>query len=131
MHENRIPQYVNHMLEKCPYLRKKGFTYPDQSADRLFQAYYRHMLIRSCTKCDLAEQIDRRPKNQPSIDPIIYYRVIATSSSLAKHALTREEIKQSHIAICLELGATGSTNNFPHIVIRRISDYADSHKNDE
>ena len=131
MHENRIPQYINQMLEKYPYMRRKGFAYPGQSADQLFQADYRHVPGRSCAKCDLAERIDRRPENRSDIDPVIHYGVIATGSSVVKHAPTREEIRQRHRAICLEMEAAGLMNNFPCVVIRGISDYADSHKNDQ
>src|SRR5580692_6185251 len=45
--------------------------------------------------------------------------------------LQLEEIYQKHRAICLEMEAAGLMNNFPCVVIRGISDYADSHKNDQ
>jgi nucleoside phosphorylase len=131
MRENRIPQYINKMLEKYPYMRKKGFTYPGQSADQLFRAAYRHASGRSCAKCDPAERIDREPENRPDSDAVIHYGVIATGSAVVKHAPTREEITQKHRAICLEMEAAGLMNHFPCVVIRGISDYADSHKNDQ
>lgn len=112
-------------------MRKRGFTYPGQSADQLFRADYRHISGRSCTKCDPAERIDRHPKNRPDTDPVIHYGVIATGSEVVKYAPTRDEIRQKHRAICLEMEAAGLMNNFPCVVIRGISDYADSHKNDQ
>jgi nucleoside phosphorylase len=129
--ENRISQYVNQMLEKYPYMRKKGFAHPGQSADRLFRADYRHVSGRSCAKCDPTERIDRYPENRPDTDPAIHYGVIATGSAVVKHTLTRDEIGQKHRAICLEMEAAGLMNNFPCVVIRGISDNADSHKNDQ
>ena len=131
MRENRIPQYINQMLKEYPYMRKRGFTHPGQSADQLFRADYRHISGRSCTKCDPAERIDRHPKNRPDTDPVIHYGVIATGSEVVKYAPTRDEIRQKHRAICLEMEAAGLMNNFPRVVIRGISDYADSHKNDQ
>jgi hypothetical protein len=57
--ENRIPRYVKQMLEKYPYMRKKGFAYPGQLADQLFRADYGHVSGKSCANCDLVERIDR------------------------------------------------------------------------
>lgn len=57
-----------------------------------------------------------------------HYGTIGTGDSFIKHAPNREELKQKHGAICLE--AYGLMNNYPCIVIRDISDYADSHRND-
>ena len=131
MRENRIPQYMNQMLKEYPYMKKRGFTHPGQSADQPFRADYHHISGRSCTKCDPAERIDRHPKNRPDTDPVIHYGVIATGSEVVKYAPTRDEIRQKHRAICLEMEAAGLMNNFPCVVIRGISDYADSHKNDQ
>jgi nucleoside phosphorylase len=129
--ENRIPLYIGQMLEKYPYIRKKGFVNPGQRADQLFRPDYRHMSRRTCTKCDPAERIDREPENRPDSDPVIYYGVITTRSAVVKHALIREEIRQKHRAIYLEMKAAGLINNFPYVIIRGISDYTDSHKNDQ
>jgi nucleoside phosphorylase len=127
---NRIPQYIDLMLEKYPHMRKKGFTHPGQSTDQLFRADYRHVSGRPCAKCDPAERIVRYPENRPDTDPAIHYGVIATGSAVVKHAPTRNEIRQTHRTICLEMEAAGLMNNFPCVVIR-ISDYADSYKNDQ
>lgn len=129
--ENKIPQYINKMLEKFPFMRKKGYTRPDQSTDKLFQANYRHVSGRSCAKCDPTKQSLRCPEKRPDDDPVIHYGVIATGSSVVKQAPAREEIKQKHRAICLEMEAAGLMNSFSCVVIRGISDYADSHKNDQ
>jgi len=129
--ENRIPQYISQMLKKYPFMRKKGFIYPGQSADQLFPSDYPHVSGRSCTKCDPAKRIDRYPDNRADGEPVIHYGIIATGSAVVKHAPTRDEIRQKYRAICLEMEAAGLMNNFPCVVIRGISDYADSHKNDQ
>ncbi|GAB1195574.1 hypothetical protein APSETT444_004835 [Aspergillus pseudonomiae] len=79
--------------------------------------------------CDPAQQIHREDRLDTS--PEIHYGIVATGSAVVKHAPTREQIKQRHGAICLEMEAAGLINNFPCIVIRGISNYADSHKNDQ
>ncbi|KAL1962579.1 hypothetical protein VTN77DRAFT_9372 [Rasamsonia byssochlamydoides] len=127
--ENRILQYIDQMLEKYPYMRKKGFAHPGIAADHLFRPEYRHVSGRSCAQCDLAQRIIRVPEKRPDTNPVVHYGVIATSSVVVKHAPTREAIRQKHRAICLEMEAAGLMNNFPCVVIRGISDYADSHKN--
>jgi nucleoside phosphorylase len=119
------------MLEKFPFMGKKGYTHPGRSTDKLFQADYRHVSGRSCAKCDPTKQSHRYPENRPDDNPVIHYGVIATGSAVVKQAPTREEIRQKHRAICLEMEAAGLMNSFPCVVIRGISDYADSHKNDQ
>ncbi|KAB8211945.1 nucleoside phosphorylase domain-containing protein [Aspergillus parasiticus] len=127
--ENKICQYINSMLDKYPYMRKKGFAYPGSSYDQLFEETYRHAGGRSCAACDPTQQIHREGRFDTS--PEIHYGIVATGSAVVKHAPTRAQIKQRHGAICLEMEAAGLINNFPCIVIRGISDYADSHKNDQ
>jgi nucleoside phosphorylase len=129
--ENRIPQYISQMLDKYPFMRKKGFIYPGQSADQLFLSDYPHVSGRSCTKCDPAKRMDRYPDIRDDSDPVIHYGIIATGSAVVKYAPTRDEIRQKHRAICLEMEASGLMNSFPCVVIRGISYYADSHKNDQ
>jgi len=41
----------------------------------------------------------------------------------------RDTLRRQYDAICVEMEAAGLMNNFPCLVIRGISDYADSHKN--
>ncbi|GMG37995.1 unnamed protein product [Aspergillus oryzae] len=127
--ENKICQYINSMLDKYPYMRKKGFAYPGSSYDQLFWDNYRHTGGRSCAGCDPAQRIHREDRFDTS--PEIHYGIVATGSAVVKHAPTRAQIKQRHGAICLEMEAAGLINNFPCIVIRGISDYANSHKNDQ
>ncbi|TKA81417.1 hypothetical protein B0A49_00656 [Cryomyces minteri] len=131
MRENRIPQYLEAMLEKYPRLKNKGFLCPGQPKDLLFHADYQHQGGKSCETCDREKVTRREPEVRLDTNPVIHYGIVATGSSVVKHAPTREEIRQRHKAICLEMEAAGLMNNFPCLVIRGISDYADSHKNDQ
>ena len=47
-------------------------------------------------------------------------------------SITRDQIKKEYgnSILCFEMEASGLMNNFPCLVIRGVSDYADSHKND-
>lgn len=126
--ENHISQYIDTMLLKYPFMRKSGYRRPTQDTDRLFEVDYKHSAGRTCDKCDPSKEVSREPRYDEY--PVIHYGTIATGDSVIKHAPTREELKQRHNAICLEMEASGLMNNFPCLVIRGISHYADSHKND-
>ncbi|KAF7178085.1 hypothetical protein CNMCM7691_006743 [Aspergillus felis] len=128
MQKNRIAYYIEQMLERFPLMRSKGFSHPGHSADRLFQPSYLHAAGKSCVKCDSSAEISREPRLDDS--PVIHYGTIASGDMVIKDALKRDLIRDRHGAICLEMEAAGLMNNFPCIVIRGISDYADSHKND-
>ena len=65
-------------------------------------------------------------------EPVVFYGLIASGNRVMKDAIERDEIsKSSGGAICFEMEAAGLMNDFRCIVIRGISDYSDSHKNDE
>jgi nucleoside phosphorylase len=126
--EKDISRYIDTMLQKYPVMRKTGYRRPAQDTDRLFEVHYQHSAGRTCKGCDPSEEVDREPREDEY--PVIHYGTIATGDSVIKHGPTREELKQKHNAICLEMEASGLMNNFPCLVIRGVSDYADSHKND-
>jgi len=128
LRQNFISEYVDAMLKRYPRMRKSGYGRPLQSTDRLFNMDYKHSAGRTCDQCDRDEEGDRKPRHYE--ESVIHYGTIATGNSVIKHAPTREQLKYQYNAICLEMEAAGLMNNFPCIVIRGISDYADSHKND-
>jgi nucleoside phosphorylase len=62
----------------------------------------------------------------------VFYGLIASGNRVMKDAMERDKIsKDSSGAICFEMEAAGLMNDFRCVVIRGISDYSDSHKNDE
>jgi nucleoside phosphorylase len=132
MRESKILDYIEKMWKRYPFMERNGYRHPGEKEDRLFPAEYPHQTGPSCTQCDLSQQISRKSsKDRSGTDPVIHYGVIATGSSVVKYAPKREEVRKKHNAICLEMEAAGLMNNFPCIVIRGISSYADSHKNDQ
>jgi len=48
-----------------------------------------------------------------------------------KDALIRDRLAAEKDVLCFEMEAAGLMNHFPCLVIRRICDYSDSHKNKE
>ncbi|KAI6778095.1 uncharacterized protein J7T54_001515 [Emericellopsis cladophorae] len=98
--------------------------------DRLFRETHRHSSGRStCDKCDFSQQVPR--SKRISKDPKVHYGAIASASHLMKDAIKRDRIAQELNVMCFEMEAAGIVDTLPCLVIRGISDYADSHKNDD
>jgi nucleoside phosphorylase len=135
-HELYVPRlidYARDCVKHRPRMAKAGqfgYVYQGAENDRLFQSSYDHVHGRDCENCDPIQEIPRT--NRESTDPEIHYGVIASGNTMIKDATTRDSILR-HIeeeCICFEMESAGLMNNLPCLVIRGISDYADSHKND-
>ncbi|KAI8272665.1 hypothetical protein K4K60_012077 [Colletotrichum sp. SAR11_57] len=55
---------------------------------------------------------------------------IASGELVVKDALLRDTLAQQDGLLCFEMEAAGAIADFPCLVVRGISDYCDSHKND-
>ncbi|GIC85854.1 uncharacterized protein Aud_001694 [Aspergillus udagawae] len=125
---SQIQTFLDDMVARFP-LMAQGFSRPEQS-DHLFQAEYAHRQGRStCADCDRAQSVPR--SSRPDGGPRIHYGLIASANQVVKDSALRGRLGQELGAYCVEMEAAGLLNNFPCLVIRGISDYADSHKNDE
>lgn len=60
--------------------------------------------------------------------PKIHYGNIGSGNSVVKNAVERDELAKRDNVICFEMEAAGIMDDFPCLVIRGISDYADSYK---
>lgn len=135
----RAPSQVSDLLQdmkkRNPFMFKSrpgnpGYKYPGQSMDRLFRPTYDHQGGPDCRGCANEQEVPRDPREDE--DPVIHYGVIASGNTLVKDASAREDLLQ-HIpddCLCYEMEAAGLMNSFLCLVIRGISDYSDSHKND-
>ncbi|KAJ0417237.1 hypothetical protein BJY00DRAFT_316023 [Aspergillus carlsbadensis] len=105
-------------------------AYPGAELDQLYAASYPHVGGATCETCD-REQTVQRSILRDSTTPHVFYGTIASGNSVIKDAKTRETLIEKHGVVCCEMEAAGLMNTrFPCLVIRGISDYADSHKND-
>ncbi|KAL4972143.1 nucleoside phosphorylase domain-containing protein [Aspergillus desertorum] len=119
-----ILQIMNSILEDHP-----GFSRPDE-ADVLFKADYEHVLGRpTCDACDKGRHIRRIARVNPA--PQVHHGVIASGNQLIKSAMKRDSLRDLYNVACIEMEAAGIMGTMPSLVIRGISDYADSHKNDQ
>ncbi|PQE28703.1 violaceus kinesin protein [Rutstroemia sp. NJR-2017a WRK4] len=105
------------------------WVYPGADMDILFKATFDHIDGNStCAEC--AEQglvLQRHPRKNTY--PKIHRGNIASGNTVMKNAVERDILAKAENVICFEMEAAGLMDSFPCLVIRGISDYADSHKN--
>ncbi|CAD0100465.1 unnamed protein product [Aureobasidium mustum] len=101
---------------------------PRPSVDNLFTKTYIHRGGESCEDCDKAYLLILPQRSDPS--PKVHYGAIASGDQVVKDAVFADKIRAKHKIICFEMEAAG-LDAFPCLVIRGISDYADTHKNDD
>lgn len=127
-----IEHNTQSILAKNPQLRNR-YSRPDSSSDRLYLSSYTHVSHGPCELvCDAVYEIARRKRNEDDDSPAVHYGVIASGNVRVMDASFRDELlAQEKDVICFEMEAAGVMNSFPYIVIRGISDYCDSHINQQ
>lgn len=103
--------------------------YPGASKDTLFAPTNSHPpeLI-SCEACtgDSSTVILREERRNEW--PEIHYGNIGSGNLVIKEPKVRDYLAERYHVICFEMEASGMMNDFPYLVIKGVSDYADSHK---
>lgn len=106
------------------------YAYQGSENDRLFQAASGLTLL----PWKSSRPIERRKRPRPEA-PTIHYGLIASGNRVMKNGRERDKIvatlkreTNGGECLCFEMEAAGLMDNFPCLVIRGISDYADSHK---
>ncbi|KAL4766102.1 5'-methylthioadenosine/S-adenosylhomocysteine nucleosidase family protein [Aspergillus foveolatus] len=125
LRETRIPEFLSEMLLRYPLMRDSIRRGED---DQLFQADHKHSSPKgSCSNCNKRFVIPRSQRGMES--PQIHYGPIASVARVVKDAELRDRLASKLGNLCLEMEAAGLMDNFPCLIIRGISDYAVSHKN--
>lgn len=98
--------------------------------DTLFKAEHEHVgRGPTCGKCSTEYAVAREARRQ---EIVVHYGTIASGNKVFRNAAERDRVSaELGGVLCFEMEAAGLMNNFPCLVIRGISDYADSHKNDK
>ncbi|KAL2795323.1 nucleoside phosphorylase domain-containing protein [Aspergillus keveii] len=113
--------------------RLKAFHFPGRQMDFLYESDYAHLragyLCSEC-KCDPAKRI-RHDYGVDEAHVQVHRGVIASGELVIKDAKKRDELAAQHGVLCFETEAAGVLADTPCLVIRGISDYCDSHKNDQ
>jgi nucleoside phosphorylase len=113
--------------------RAKKFTYPGIEHDKLFKAGYHHVGDGSnCNACDQSNLVQRPQRAEEDWHTITFHQGrIATGNAVIRDGELRDKIgARCGGALCVEMEAAGVDANRRCLVVRGISDYADSHKND-
>lgn len=122
--EFNIGDHLSQLIERYP-----TFQFPSESPDILYPSNHLHLGEEDCVNCGSEHSTSRKERH--SRLPSTHYGTIASGNSVMRDANERDTIsKKLGGVLCFEMEAAGLMNNFPCLVIRGISDYADSHKND-
>ncbi|KAH6604029.1 hypothetical protein Trco_007475 [Trichoderma cornu-damae] len=125
--DNKIGDFVASMLRRGP--RLSVYQQPPVKSDVLFEAAYSHPFNQpTCGGCDHQRAVQRRARELPG--PEIHYGLIASGDTVMRTANSLAMTNFGDV-LCFEMEAAGLMTEYSCIVIRGISDYADSHKNDE
>ncbi|KFA81514.1 hypothetical protein S40288_09942 [Stachybotrys chartarum IBT 40288] len=110
------------------------FARPSLEHDRLFKATHHHIgeYGSNCVACDHKELVQRPQRSAGDEHELVFHRGrIATGNAVVQDGELRDEIgARCDGALCVEMEAAGVDANRRCLVIRGISDYADSHKDD-
>ena len=130
-HELENHEILNHLstgFSRHPKMQAKYFLHEDL-VDRLFDSGYSHCNTEpTCENCDTSQLVIRQTRSEK--EPVIHYGLIASANQVMKHGETRDRLMRKLNVKCFEMEAAGLMDCFSCLVIRGISDYADSHKND-
>jgi nucleoside phosphorylase len=110
---------ANYARINTSHPRLSGFGYPGPANDKLYQQQNPKLVL----------QRPRDPRDQGA-HPVIHWGKIASGDQVMKNAPTRDLLAQHHGIVCFEMEAAGVMTKLPCLVIRGVSDYCDSHKND-
>ncbi|KAL2802727.1 hypothetical protein BJX63DRAFT_425838 [Aspergillus granulosus] len=98
----------------------KRYRRPGPNQDHLYHPAYVHTQPGvSCHECNC--------------DPLqlIHRGSIASGESVIKSGIMRDRLAKAYNVLCFEMEAAGVNSDFPSLTIRGISDYSDSHKNNQ
>ena len=114
--------------------RQKQFAHPGLEHDKLFKASYQHNgnATSLCDNCDSEELVQRALRGNEERDTFVFHLGrIVTTNSIVQSGELRDQISSRYDgALCVESEAAGVDSSRSYLVIRGISDYADSHRND-
>ncbi|KAL2845085.1 nucleoside phosphorylase domain-containing protein [Aspergillus pseudodeflectus] len=130
-----LSRYISEVQGKQEHHLRARFQYPGAQYDHFFPPEYTCQAADSggvCRGCDRRHVDPRRRRQGPrhSTAPVVHYGVIASGGKLVRDPFLRDHLMNTYKARCIEMEAGGIINNMDCLVIRGVSDYADSHKND-
>jgi nucleoside phosphorylase len=120
---SRFSEYIT-KLSQLPLFSREA-----AGSDILFKADYHHVEGATCENCNQDGTVIKRKHRTQNV--MVHCGTIASGNQVVKNAIERDEIsKKFKGVLCFEMEAAGLMNDFAFLIVRGISDYADSHKND-
>ncbi|KAF4553944.1 Ankyrin repeat-containing protein 27 [Elsinoe fawcettii] len=130
---NGLQDMIEAALQGADEDLRDEYKKPDASTDVLYTANFTHIansdsVTGLCCLVEDAVVVQRTPRraNKPVA---IHYGPIGSADQVVKDAHERDRLSDQLGILCCEMEAGGLMNNWPCLVIRGVSDYADSHKN--
>ena len=109
-----------------------AYQRPTDQPDNLYKPEYTHANPElSCTECqcDPTQIVPRKPRADTM--PKVHQGVIASGNTVMENGVERDSIAHDlEKILCFEMEAAGLMNDFACLIVRGISGYSDSHKND-
>ncbi|KAK0262089.1 hypothetical protein LTS09_003513 [Friedmanniomyces endolithicus] len=124
----------------------RRYKHPGPNKDHLYQPDYVHLnRDLSCQKCgcDTSKIVVRKVDDSDGESDVeedsgdageyvvVHRGTIAAGEKVMRNGIERDQLAKENGLLCFEMEAVGALNDFPCLVIRGISDYSDSHKNDK
>lgn len=133
-HEMDKSMFDEHRQRLLVPRHRRKFTRPGLDQDRLFLAtcHHRGQLRDGCGSCDTTQLVDRPERTEEEAARFVFHRGrIASGNAVVRDGERRDQIRdRCGGALCIEMEAAGVDAGRRCLVIRGISDYSDSHKND-
>jgi nucleoside phosphorylase len=123
---NRLATYLADVQKKFPS------GYPGAEKDRLFSPEYVHQAM-NCKCAEYTHYDDgivarRRDHARHDQGTVVHFGLVASGDTVMMSAHDRDQISEIEDIIGFEMEGAGVWENLPCIVIKGVSDYADSHK---
>lgn len=147
--KNQLQEQIVRHLQDLQEHEPMRSTHPGHGKDRLFESSYihtHHDSIKACRYCNQKlgicnrscdeigcddSQLIRRDRSEINTQSKLHFGIVGSSDSVIKHGIERDELAEEYGFTAFEMEAFGFCRTFPTLVIKGVSDYADSHKNDE
>ena len=130
-----VMENIKRIDTDIPGLRKYRRPGPEQ--DHLYPADYVHLdskVTCSRCRCDPNRRVQRDINGDDEdndLRVVVHRGTIASGELVIKDGILRDQLAEQYGVLCFDMEAAGALSDFPCIIIRGISDYSDSHKNNQ
>lgn len=153
--QNKARDFLSQLQQKALFTGQQAkYNYPGATEDRLFNPAYVHRHQSSvppvCPECCISLGSPCEPSGQLSCDKLgcsddyvmqrsrleqgktcrVFFGRFASADRVMKSGEHRDSTANPHGAMAFEMEGSYVLGQYPCIIVKGVSDYADSHKND-